>query len=66
MSTIKISGSVGRIWQITPSIRILRQPMGMGTGAIDRLQQAWQCLDDGVVEWRDVEVVSAKPTASAQ
>lgn len=23
----------------------------------DRLQQAWRCIEDGSIEWRDVEIV---------
>lgn len=50
------------IWQPTSKFRVLRDDNIAGAFMADfrkpdRLQQAWQCVDDGKTEWRDIEVV---------
>jgi hypothetical protein len=58
---VVLEGSIAKTWQITPHLRIVRDPLaGFGGGFGEKLQQAWQCLGTNEVEWRDVEIVIAR------
>jgi hypothetical protein len=58
--TFTVTASAARTFRLTPQLRwgkrLIVNARGEGTGiAHDRLQQAWQCVETGELDWRDVE-----------
>ena len=55
------SDPMHQTWQATMALRIVKPDLSLAFLGIPgdvQIQQAWQCLETGAVEWRDIPTVT--------